>query len=67
MKKKQPKRTTVALNTRISVSLDAALRAFSESRNEKIRDVIEVALRRHMDSPPPQIQIPPLPPISVKK
>lgn len=67
MKKKQPKRTTVALNTRVAVEIDAALRSFAKSRNEKIRDVIEVALRRHMDSPPPQIQIPPLPPIAVKK
>lgn len=62
---KEVKRTTVPLNTRISSEIDVALRDFCDQRGEKIREVLEMAIRRHLANPPPKIDIPPLPPMTV--
>jgi hypothetical protein len=51
-------------------SVDAALldefRLWLEKRGEKLREHLEMALRRHMDNPPPPLKpaAPPLPPVS---
>lgn len=55
------------LNCRIDSAIFECLVAFCESRGEEMHKVIDLAIRRHIDSPPPQIQLPPLPPITVKK
>jgi hypothetical protein len=53
----------------LAVGIDAALmeqlRAFVEKRSETIREVVEAALRRHMANPPPVLELPPLPPVTV--
>jgi hypothetical protein len=60
-------RSTVALSTRIDPALDAQVRAFCDERNEGIREVVEMALRRHLASPPPKAVVPPLPPLKAPK
>lgn len=62
---KKPNRSTVPLNVQISKDVRHALDEFCDSRDEKIRDVIEMAIRRHIASPPPKIEVPPLPPLAV--
>lgn len=51
----------------LAVGLDSTLmaefRTFAERRGEKIRAVVEAALRRHMANPPSQ-ELPPLPPVA---
>lgn len=55
---------TASLAVGIDEKLLAELRAFVERRGEKIREVVEVALRRHMaNPPPPPAAAPPLPPV----
>lgn len=60
-------RSTVALSTRIDPALDAQVRAFCDERGEGIREVVELALRRHLASPPPKAVVPPLPPLKTPK
>jgi len=58
---------TGQLNLEIEQALLERLRAFVRDRGEKIRHVVEMALRRHLDNPPPPpkpIDLPPLPPIT---
>lgn len=60
---------TEQLGAGIDVKLAAELRAFAKSRGESLRSVIEAALRRHMDNPPPLVPppppvYPPLPPVT---
>ncbi len=50
---------TGQLNLEIESSLLERLRAFVRDRDEKIRHVVELAIRRHLEYPPP----PPLPPV----
>lgn len=60
---------TGQLNLEIELSLLQQLRSFVRERNEKIRHVVELALRRHMDYPPPPPKPPdvlPLPPVPAK-
>ena len=54
---------TAQLNTGIDAKLLAEFRAFVNKRGERVRDAVEMALRRHMDSPPPMPELPPLPPV----
>ena len=58
---------TGQLNLEIESSLLERLRAFVRDRDEKIRHVIEMAIRRHLDYPPPPPAPPeiiPLPPVT---
>ncbi len=58
---------TSQLNLEIETGLRERLRAFTEERGEKVRHVVEAALRRHMDNPPPPPkppELPPLPPVT---
>ncbi len=55
---------TEQLNVGIDASLMEELRQFTTKRREKIRAVVEAALRRHMDNPPPLAELPPLPPVT---
>ena len=65
-KQKPVRRRTTPLNTGIDPALAEAVRKFATGRGEKLRVVIEQALRRHMANPPPQLVIPPLPPVAMK-
>jgi hypothetical protein len=58
---------TSQLNLEIETGLRERLKAFAEERGEKVRHVVEAALRRHMDNPPPPPkppELPPLPPVT---
>lgn len=50
------------VNAELPPELLDRLKAFAEERGQTIRYVIERALVRHMDSPPPLQADPPLPP-----
>ena len=57
---------TGQVNLEIESSLLERLREFAGERNEKIRHVVEMAIRRHLDHPPPPPKPPeviPLPPL----
>ena len=57
---------TRQLNLEIESSLLERLRGFVRERDEKMRHVVEMAIRRHLDYPPPPPKPPeviPLPPI----
>lgn len=57
---------TSQLNLEIESSLLQKLRGFARDRDEKLRHVVEMAIRRHLDYPPapPQpAEVIPLPPI----
>jgi hypothetical protein len=57
---------TRQLNVGIATALYEQLQQFVEARGEKLRPVVEMALARHMASPPPVLDIPPLPPVTVQ-
>lgn len=65
-KKTTVQRRTTPLNTGVDPELAEAVRVFALKRGEKLRAVVEMALRRHMANPPPQMDIPPLPPVTMK-
>lgn len=54
---------TSQLATQLDSELLAAVRGFAQSRNETLREVLELALRRHLANPPPVILPPPIPPL----
>ena len=57
---------TGQLNLEIESSLLERLRGFVRDRDEKMRHVVEMAIRRHLDYPPPPPKPPeviPLPPV----
>jgi hypothetical protein len=54
---------TEQLNVGIDAALLEELRAFVKGRRERLRAVVEMALRRHMANPPAQ-ELPPLPPVT---
>ena len=63
---------TKQLGAEITDALVDEVRAFASKRGETLRQVIEAALRRHMDNPPPVVPppppvYPPLPPVTVPK
>ena len=67
MAKRRATPGTGQLNLEIDLALLERLRAFRRDRGEKIRHVVEMALRRHMDNPPPPPKPPevvPLPPVT---
>lgn len=61
---------TETLGVGINKELAAEFRAFATNRGETMREVLEAALRRHMDNPPPPAApppppvYPPLPPVT---
>ena len=61
---------TGQLNLEIESPLLERLRGFVRDRDEKMRHVVEMAIRRHLDYPPPppkpQVVIP-LPPVTSDK
>jgi hypothetical protein len=52
-------------NSEIAESLVDEFREFCKSRGESVRDHLEMAIRRHIDNPPPPFKpaAPPLPPV----
>lgn len=63
MAKRRATPGTGQLNLEIELELLERLRAFGRGRGEKLRWVVEMALRRHMDNPPPPPELVPLPPL----
>jgi hypothetical protein len=60
----KPVEGTGQVNAELPVELLDELKRFAKSRGEKVREVIEQALRRHMAYPPPPVVPPPVPPIA---
>ena len=63
MARKSTKGTT-QLGVEVDNDLIAYVRDFAKSRKETMREVVEIALRRHIANPPPIIEPPPLPPMA---
>lgn len=57
-----PVRGVKQINVELSPEVLDRLKAFAESRGQTLRYVVERAIVRHMDSPPPVPPDPPLPP-----
>ena len=58
---------TKQLNAEMSEALFDEFKAFCVNRGETTRHHLELALRRHMDNPPPppvKVTAPPLPPVT---
>ncbi|WP_439628821.1 hypothetical protein [Gemmata sp.] len=53
---------TKQLGVEVSEALLDEFRAFCEERGEKVRHHLELAMRRHLDNPPPPLVAPPAPP-----
>lgn len=58
----KPQKGTKQVNAELSEELLDQLKAYCEERGQTIRYVIERALIRHLDNPPPLMPDPPLPP-----
>jgi len=63
---------TGQINLEIESTLLERLRVFVRERDEKMRHVVEMAIRRHLDYPPPPpipkpLEVLPLPPITSDK
>ena len=54
---------TRQIGAEVTAALVDELRAFARGRGETVRHHLELAIRRHLDSPPPLPAVPPLPPI----
>lgn len=57
---------TKQLAVEVSEALFEEFKGFCSDRGETVRHHLELALRRHMDNPPPPpkpVEVPPLPPI----
>lgn len=52
---------TSQLGVGIATELFDEVKVFAEGRGQTLRHVVERALRRHMDNPPPIVPDPPLP------
>lgn len=48
----------------LPLAFAAEVERFAKSRGETFKTVIEAALRRHLDNPPPLPTLPPLPPVT---
>lgn len=63
----RPDSGTAQLNVEIPTDLLAEVRGFANARGVKVREVVALALRRHLDHPPPPpvpVEVPPLPPVT---
>jgi hypothetical protein len=58
---------TAQLAAQLDEHLLAAVREFARSRGETLREVLELALRRHLANPPAIQELPPLPPFPPPK
>jgi hypothetical protein len=58
----KPVKGTKQVNAELEAELLDRLKAFAEERGQTVRYVIERALIRHLDNPPPSVADPPLPP-----
>lgn len=56
-------KNTNQLNAEIDAGLLAEFRAFLKRRAERLRDHLELAIRRHLANPPPPLEPPPAPPL----
>lgn len=53
-----------ALYVELPADLDERLRTFCDQVGKKVADQVRVAIRRHLDYPPPQLDVPPLPDVA---
>lgn len=58
----KPKKGAAQINAELPPEMLDEVKAFAESRGLTIKHVVWRALRRHLDSPPPLVPDPPLPP-----
>ncbi|VTR91867.1 unnamed protein product [Gemmata massiliana] len=64
---KRPVEGAAQINAELPVPLLDELKRFAKDRGEKVRDVLALAIRRHLDNPPPPprpVEVPPLPPLT---
>ena len=54
---------TKQIGAEVTAELVDELKAFCLARGETVRHHLEIAIRRHLDNPPPAPAIPPLPPV----
>ena len=54
---------TIQLGMELDGELVKVVRSFAKSRDETLREVVEMALRRHLANPPAKVEPPPLPPL----
>lgn len=54
---------TKQIGAEVTEALVDELRAFCSKRGETVRHHLELAIRRHLDNPPPPPAYPPLPPV----
>lgn len=60
-------KNTKQFNYEITDALADEFRAFCKGRGQSVREQLEIALRRHLDNPPPPpqpVELPPLPPVT---
>lgn len=63
---KRPVSGTKMVAMELPVELTEEAKAFAKGRGEAFKDVVALALRRHLDNPPPPpepAKVPPLPPL----
>lgn len=63
----RPSKGKRPINFELPNDVADALDEFVRSRNERKGDVITLAIRRHMANPPPEPELPPLPPVGTPK
>ena len=61
-----PSKGTAQLGAELDSTLLEEFRAFCRGRKESVRTHLEIAIRRHLDNPPPPLrpEVPPLPPVT---
>jgi hypothetical protein len=61
-----PAKGTAQLGAELDTTLLEEFRAFCRERKESVRTHLEIAIRRHLNNPPPplRLEVPPLPPVS---
>lgn len=59
----KPRPGKKGLYVELPTDLDEQLRTYCEKWGLKIADEVRLAIRRHLQNPPPQAEVPPLPPV----
>jgi hypothetical protein len=64
MARRKSTKGTRQVGAEVAEGLLDEFKAFCEGRNETVRHHLELAMRRHLDNPPPVAVVPPLPPVT---
>lgn len=65
MTQRKSTKGTKQIGAEVSEALIDEFKVFCLSRGETLRKHLEMAMRRHLDNPPPVEEAPPLPPVTV--